>query len=87
MAAAEAYARDFRARGQPMPATVELQDLLAKGWLQADDAKGFAGMQVTISLTVDESHPRDVMMRVQMQDGSEVVALADGSVMSVARGK
>jgi hypothetical protein len=85
IAAAEAYARDLRAHGQAMPESVELHDLLAKGWLQADDVKGFAGMEVTISLTVDESHPQDVMMRVRMQDGSEVVTLADGSVQSVAR--
>ena len=85
MAAAQTYAHDLQAHGQAVPATVALRDLIAKGLLRPEDASGFAGMEVTVSLTVSESNPQDVLMRVRMQDGSQLVAMADGSVQSVSR--
>jgi hypothetical protein len=85
MAAAQSYAQDLRAHGQVVPATVSLHDLIAKGLLRPDDVSGFSGMAVTVSLTVSENNPQDVLMRVRMQDGSQVVALSDGSVHSLSR--
>jgi len=67
------------------PTTVALQDLLAKGLLTPADVSGFAGMDVTVSLTANEMHPTDILMRVRMQDGSQFVALTDGSVQELPR--
>jgi len=83
--AAQAYAHDLHAHGLPVPATVALGELVTNGLVQPDDVSGFAGMEVTVSLTATGSNPQDVLMRVRLQDGSEMVALADGSVHAVAK--
>jgi hypothetical protein len=80
LAAARFYARDLQAHGQVVPATAPLHDLIAKGLLRPEDVSGFSGPDVSVSLTAVASHPRDVLMRVRMQDGSQIVVLADGSV-------
>jgi hypothetical protein len=84
-AAAHTYAHDLQAHGTAVPATVGLQDLVAKGLLSPSDVSGFAGMDVTVSLNVSETDPQSVLMRVRMQDGSQIVTLADGSVQGVSR--
>jgi hypothetical protein len=85
LAAAHAYAHDLQVHGQAVPATVDLQDLIAKGLVSPADVSGFAGMAVTISLTASEGNPQAVLMRVRMQDGSQLVTLADGSVQEISR--
>ncbi|MGD0744839.1 MAG: hypothetical protein ABSA45_06760 [Verrucomicrobiota bacterium] len=85
LAAAQAYAHDLQARGSVVPASVALQDLVSKGLLNPADVSGFAGMEVTISLTASDRRPQDILMRVRMHDGSQMVALADGSVLEVPR--
>ena len=85
LAAAQAYAHDLQARGLAVPATVALQDLIAKGLVVPADVSGFAGLEVSVSLTASDSNSHDILMRVRMQDGSQIVALADGSVQRVSR--
>ena len=85
LAAAQTYAHDLQAHGQPVPETVALRDLIAKGLVSPADASGFAGMDVTVSLTASDRNPQDVLTRVRMQDGSQIVALADGSVQRASR--
>ena len=82
LAAAQSYAVDLRLHGQVVPATVALHDLMAKGLLRPDDVSGFSGMDVSVSLTANASQPHDVLMRVRMQDGSQIVVWTDGSVLS-----
>ena len=84
-AAGQKYAHDLRAHGLPVPTTVSLPDLLAKGLLTAADVSDFADKEVTVSLTADKMHPAEILMRVRMQDGSQIVALADGSVQELPR--
>lgn len=86
LAAAQSYARDLQAHGQVVPATVSLHNLMAKGLLKPEDASGFSGMDVSVSLTTKATGPQDVLMWVRMQDGSQIVALTDGSV-HIARPK
>lgn len=83
--AARAYSKDLRAHGKLEPAEVTLKELLAKGYMKADEVKSLAGLDVTIYPEVDESHPLDIQIRVRMSDGSEVALMADGSVQSLAR--
>ena len=85
LAAAHAFAHDLQAHGTAVPATVGLQDLVAKGLLSPSDVSGFAGMDVMVSLNVSETDPQSVLMRVRMQDGSQIVTLADGSVQELSR--
>ena len=84
-AAGQKYAHDLRAQGLPVPATVSLPDLLANGLLTRADVSDFADKEVTVSLTADKMHPNEILMRVRMQDGSQIVALADGSVQELPR--
>lgn len=83
--AAQAYAHDLHARGLPVPPAVALEELVTNGLVRPDDVSGFAGMEVTVSLTANGSNPQEVLMHVRMQDGSQFVTLADGSVHEVTK--
>jgi hypothetical protein len=85
LAAAQTYAHDLQARGQTVPPSVAVQDLIAKGLLSPADVSGFAGQPVTVSLPVDTADPNATVMRVRMQDGSQVALVADGSVQTLSR--
>lgn len=78
--AAKAYGATLKGQGLPVPAAVSLKELLNRGLLIDSDVPGFAGMEVTISLSLDETHPQDVLARVSLPDGHEMIALADGSI-------
>ena len=82
--AAKTYADTLKSQGLPVPAAVPLQDLIAKRLLTDADVSGFAGIDVTISLSVDETRP-DVLMQARLLSGDELVALVDGSVRQVPR--
>ena len=82
LVAARTYADDLKAQNLPVPSSVSLHDLIARNLVTEADVSGFAGTEVTVSLTADESRPQDVLIRARMDDGHEVVALADGSVHS-----
>ncbi|HOY60537.1 MAG TPA: hypothetical protein PK640_20655 [Verrucomicrobiota bacterium] len=82
LAAAKTYTDGLRAQNVPVPASVSLHELIARNLVTEADVSGFAGMEVTVSLTVDESRPQEVLIRARLADGREVVALADGSVHS-----
>ncbi|MBI2925656.1 MAG: hypothetical protein HYY24_08125 [Verrucomicrobia bacterium] len=85
IAAIQAYARDLKASGATVPASVSLQELIARGLLKADDVSGFRGLEVTVSLTADETRPQEILLRARLPDGHEVAVLADGSVQQLQR--
>lgn len=78
--ALRAFARDRQAGGQKLPTSVSLEELVVGGYLQAEDARPFEGLAVTVSFAADVSHPQSVLVRVKCADGTEMVGLADGSV-------
>ena len=78
--AAKAYAHSLRDKGQPVPASVPLSDLVKFGLLRPDDASVFQGLDATVGLQTNEALPISVLMRVHMSDGSYLVLLGDGSV-------
>ncbi len=80
VAAAQTYAHDLAKKGLPIPASVDLKELVAKDLLSREDVKGFDGMEVSISLIADETRPGDVLMQARLKDGSQVVLMGDGSV-------
>ena len=83
--AAKAYAVALKGEGSPVPTSVSMKELITRGLLTEGDVPGFAGLEVTISLSVDEMHPQDVLARVRFPDGHEMVALVDGSVQQARK--
>ncbi len=85
VAATQAYARDLKASGATVPASVPLQELVARGFLNAEDVIGFRGLEVTVSLTADETRPQQILIRARLPDGYELAVFADGSVQQLKR--
>jgi len=85
ISAMQAFTRDLTARGQSLPAAVSLRELVSGGYIAANDVRAFDGMDVTISLTADETRPQEILIRVRMPDGSMTAVLADGSVQGLPR--
>jgi hypothetical protein len=80
-AAVQAFKRDRK----PTESAVPLRELVAGGYLQAEDARGLADRGASVSLTADETPPQTVWIRVRATDGSDIVLMADGSVHKVIR--
>jgi len=85
ISAMQAFSRDLTARGQRRPATVSLRELVSGGYIAASDVRAFDGMDVTISLTADETRPQEILIRVRLPDGSVTALLADGSVQGLPK--
>jgi len=85
MSAMQAYSRDLSARGQPLPATVSLRELVSGGYISASAVHAFDGMDVTITLKADEADPQAILMRARLPDGSVTALMADGSVQGLPR--
>ena len=78
--AAQAYTRDLQRQGISVPPTVQLKELIDRKLLKPEDVSGFAGAEVTVSLTADPNDPRAVLIRARFPDGQEIVMLTDGTV-------
>jgi hypothetical protein len=85
VAAAQAFTRALKNAGQPIPPSVQLDELVAHGFLKSEDAAAFHGLDASVLLTGPDLGAKTVLMRVRLQDGSFLVLLADGSVQPVAR--
>jgi len=83
--AVKRYSHDQTWRGRTLPATVTAQDLVEGGYLSGADAHDVADKNITFYPTTDETNPAAILVRVKMPDGSQVVALADGSVQTLAK--
>ena len=83
--AVRTFAEDLQTQGRPVPDSVPAAELVRRGLLTEGDLGDLAGFDFTVSLRVDESRPQEVLARVQLPDGSQVIALADGSVQQRKR--
>jgi len=83
--AVEAFVRAQKAQGRPVSDTVSLRELVAGGFLRADEAAPFSGMDVTFGVGVDETRPQQIVARVPLRSGTVAVELADGSIQQVTR--
>jgi hypothetical protein len=77
--AEQSYVRDHVSRGQPLPASVTVQDLVRGGYVSADEVRSLAGADVTFYPTVTDTTPQAILVRVRMADGVEMAVMADGS--------
>jgi hypothetical protein len=84
MAAAQAYTHDLRQTGAPVPQSVTLQELIAKGFLKHDDVSGFDGIEVTVYLRGESLKTPSVLMRARLPNGKEWMVFTDGSVQASA---
>lgn len=66
-----------------MPESVTLQELVAGGFLPAEQMQAFGSSNVTISLTNDETRPTEMLIEARFPDGTRCVVLSDGSVMQL----
>jgi hypothetical protein len=79
------FVRDLASRGQPLPTSVTLQDLVTSGYISTDEVRPLEGADVTFYPRAIDTSPQTILIRVRMSDGSEIVALADGSVEQVPK--
>ena len=84
-AAMRSYSHDQVSHGRPLPSSVTVQDLVSGGYISAGEVRDLGGADVTFYPSASESDPQAVLVRVRMLDGSQTVALADGSIQSVSR--
>ena len=83
IAAARVYTHELRAAGAPIPDSVSLDELIAKGYLKRDDVAGFKGIEVSVYLVGNTNQPGPpVLMRARMPDGHDMVVLGDGTVQT-----
>lgn len=85
VSAAWSYSGDLRIKGRPVPESVTLEELIKLGFLAETDVSGFAGMEVSVNLHADLKRPTDVLLRARLQDGTELVTLADGTVQPAGK--
>lgn len=85
IAAGRAYTHDLINHKQPVPSSVSLTELVAKGYLKPEDIAAFQGLDATLALIYNSSDPAFVLMRVHMPDGTDVVLLGDGSAQTTRR--
>ncbi len=85
VSAAWSYSGDLRIKGRPVPESVTLEELIKLGFLAESDVSGFAGMEVSVNLHADPKRPKDVLLRARLQDGTELVTLADGTVQPAGK--
>ena len=83
ISALQAFVGDLAARKEPIPQTVSLRELIRCGYIAPNDVHAFDGMELTISLTADETRPQEILARVRLPDGSIHVLLGDGSALQV----
>lgn len=85
LSAVKIYKSDLKRQGMEVPASVSLKELIIRGLLTEADVSGFSGVDVSVNLLVDESHPQDALVRARLPDGNEITLLGDGSVQQVPR--
>jgi uncharacterized protein (UPF0333 family) len=79
-AAIRAYNEEMKANNLNLPASIPLQELIAKGFLKHKDVSAWDGWNTTVLLTTNEISPQTALMNAQDKDGNQVTLIADGSM-------
>jgi hypothetical protein len=85
VAAVKSYSRDHISRRQPLPASVTFQDLISGGYISTNDVRNIGVADATFYPVASNRDPKAVLVRVRMLDGSQIIALTDGSVQKLSR--
>lgn len=81
-AAVQRYSHDGIWRGRTLPPTVSLQELADGGYISQGEARDLSGANITFYPVSNQNDPNAILVRVQLSDGSQIVAVADGSIQS-----
>ncbi len=84
--AAHAYTYSLRQAGKPVPASVELTNLVALNYLKPADVAAFEGLDATLTLLVTNNSPNPVLLRVRQPDGAETVVRENGATEQIPPG-
>ena len=84
-AAMRSYSDGQISHGRPLPSSVTVQDLVSGGYISAAEVRDLDGADVTFYPTVSETDPQAILVRVRLQDGSQIAAFADGSIAQLPR--
>ena len=83
--AVQAFARERKAGGGIVPATVSLHELVSAGYLHTNDIRGLENRDAIVSLSADMTNPLMIRIRVHWDDRLDIVLVADGSVLLLRR--
>jgi type II secretory pathway component PulM len=83
--AVQAFSRDHKASSGALPATVPLRALVSGGYLSTNDIRGLEDRDAAVSLSIDESDPSTVLIRVHWTESIDIVLMADGSAVALRR--
>jgi hypothetical protein len=78
--AEQSYVHDHVSRGQPLPASLTLRDLVSSGYISADEIRSLGEADVTFYPTVTGADPAAILVRMRLPDGGQIAAFTDGSV-------
>lgn len=87
ISAVQSFSRDLIKRGQPLPPTVSLKELVSGGYVASNVLNAFEGVEVMLSLNASDAVPQSVLMWARFPDGSANALLGDGSVQQVSSGR
>jgi hypothetical protein len=77
--------QSFKRDRKPTDSTVALHELVAGGFLRAEEVRGLEGRDVTVSLSADETTPEMILIRVHSTVGFDIALMADGSVQGLPK--
>lgn len=80
LTAIQGYSQDLRNRGQPLPKSVSLSELVKGGYISKKSVRAFEGMETRVWLSGNPAAVDSVLISARLADGSVSAALADGSV-------
>jgi uncharacterized protein YpmB len=77
------FSRDQAAAGQASSVAMSVPDLVKSGYLSSSDAKIFAGMDVTLTVTGDVNRPENILIQIRLDDGSVIAQRANGAIQDL----
>jgi hypothetical protein len=81
LSAIQAFSRDTTNRGEPLPQSVSVHELVSRGYLLSNSVRAFEGLQAKVWLRANPTvTSSEVLMSARLPDGRVCAALADGSV-------
>src|SRR5437868_2176893 len=80
VSAMQAFSLDLTKKGQPVPPSVSMTELVNNGYISSNSVRAFTGMETRVWLTADPALLDSVLISARLPDGSVNAALADGSV-------
>lgn len=86
-AAVRAYTQAVQARGDALPGSVTLTQLVQGGFLAPEAAKTFDGVELTFSLRTNATEPQAYVVLARLANGEQLAVMGDGSVQSLGHGR